>query len=242
MPPTYFPSRAQLSTATSELWEVPGGPADLPRQQLRRRPCLTIVSRLGAHAPGRLRTGALPDPRQGIPFRLHAAGADRAVSGAADADLPDVRAAEADEHRSSGSPSSTRRSSCRSASTSCATASRLCRASWRGRGHGRRQARGRSCFVSSCRRSSRRSSRSRSSPSSRPGTSSSGALVHDEPWIEPSRSLSSSPRPGPKTSLGGTDWGTRSRRASPSRSIPCILFYLLLQRYYVSGLTAGAVK
>ena len=24
--------------------------------------------------------------------------------------------------------------------------------------------------------------------------------------------------------------------------IPCIVFYLLLQRYYVSGLTAGAVK
>jgi multiple sugar transport system permease protein len=24
--------------------------------------------------------------------------------------------------------------------------------------------------------------------------------------------------------------------------IPCILFYLLLHRYYVSGLTAGAVK
>jgi ABC-type maltose transport system permease subunit len=24
--------------------------------------------------------------------------------------------------------------------------------------------------------------------------------------------------------------------------IPCILFYLLLQRYYVSGLTQGALK
>jgi multiple sugar transport system permease protein len=24
--------------------------------------------------------------------------------------------------------------------------------------------------------------------------------------------------------------------------IPCVLFYVLLQRYYVSGLTSGAVK
>jgi multiple sugar transport system permease protein len=44
-----------------------------------------------------------------------------------------------------------------------------------------------------------------------------------------------------ETSLGGTDWGMLQAGVTVS-IIPCILFYLLLQRYYVSGLTAGAVK
>jgi multiple sugar transport system permease protein len=44
-----------------------------------------------------------------------------------------------------------------------------------------------------------------------------------------------------KTSLGSTDWGLLQAGVVISM-IPCILIYLLLQRYYVSGLTTGAVK
>jgi multiple sugar transport system permease protein len=43
------------------------------------------------------------------------------------------------------------------------------------------------------------------------------------------------------TSLGGTDWGVLQAGVTIS-IIPCLLFYLLLQRYYVAGLTSGAVK
>ncbi|HEY3060254.1 MAG TPA: carbohydrate ABC transporter permease [Chloroflexota bacterium] len=44
-----------------------------------------------------------------------------------------------------------------------------------------------------------------------------------------------------KTSLGSTDWGVLQAGVTIS-IVPCVLFYLLLQRYYVSGLTSGAVK
>jgi multiple sugar transport system permease protein len=44
-----------------------------------------------------------------------------------------------------------------------------------------------------------------------------------------------------ETSLGGTDWGMLQAGITIS-IIPCILFYLLLQKYYVSGLTQGALK
>jgi len=43
------------------------------------------------------------------------------------------------------------------------------------------------------------------------------------------------------TSLGGTDWGVLQAGVTIS-ILPCVLFYLLLQRYYVAGLTSGAVK
>ena len=44
-----------------------------------------------------------------------------------------------------------------------------------------------------------------------------------------------------ETSLGGTDWGMLQAGVTIS-IIPCIGMYLLLQRYYVSGLLSGAVK
>jgi len=44
-----------------------------------------------------------------------------------------------------------------------------------------------------------------------------------------------------RTSLGGTDWGLLQAGVTIS-ILPCILIYLLLQRYYVSGLLRGAVK
>ena len=44
-----------------------------------------------------------------------------------------------------------------------------------------------------------------------------------------------------ETSIGGTDWGLLQAGITIS-IIPCVLFYLMLQRYYVSGFTAGAVK
>jgi multiple sugar transport system permease protein len=43
------------------------------------------------------------------------------------------------------------------------------------------------------------------------------------------------------TSLGSTDWGILQAGVTIS-ILPCVLFYVLLQRYYVSGLTSGAVK
>jgi multiple sugar transport system permease protein len=44
-----------------------------------------------------------------------------------------------------------------------------------------------------------------------------------------------------ETSLGGTDWGMLQAGITIS-IIPCVAFYLLLQRFYVSGLMSGAVK
>jgi multiple sugar transport system permease protein len=44
-----------------------------------------------------------------------------------------------------------------------------------------------------------------------------------------------------ETSLGGTDWGMLQAGITIS-VIPCVVVYLLLQRYYVSGLMSGAVK
>jgi multiple sugar transport system permease protein len=44
-----------------------------------------------------------------------------------------------------------------------------------------------------------------------------------------------------ETSLGGTDWGLLQAGVTISM-IPCIGVYLLLQKYYVSGLLTGSVK
>jgi multiple sugar transport system permease protein len=44
-----------------------------------------------------------------------------------------------------------------------------------------------------------------------------------------------------ETSLGGTDWGMLQAGITIAM-IPCIGVYLLLQRYYVSGFTQGALK
>lgn len=44
-----------------------------------------------------------------------------------------------------------------------------------------------------------------------------------------------------ETSLGGTDWGMLQAGITIS-VLPCVAVYLLLQRYYVSGLMSGAVK
>lgn len=44
-----------------------------------------------------------------------------------------------------------------------------------------------------------------------------------------------------QTSLGGTDWGMLQAGVTIS-IVPCIGVYLLLQKYYVSGLMSGAVK
>ena len=40
---------------------------------------------------------------------------------------------------------------------------------------------------------------------------------------------------------GSIDWGMLQAGVTVS-IIPCVLIYVLLQRYYVSGLTSGAVK
>lgn len=44
-----------------------------------------------------------------------------------------------------------------------------------------------------------------------------------------------------ETSLGGTDWGMLQAGVIIS-ILPCVAIYLLLQKYYVAGLTTGAVK
>jgi multiple sugar transport system permease protein len=44
-----------------------------------------------------------------------------------------------------------------------------------------------------------------------------------------------------ETSIGGTDWGLLQAGVTIS-IVPCVLFYVLLQRYYVSGFLSGVVK
>jgi multiple sugar transport system permease protein len=44
-----------------------------------------------------------------------------------------------------------------------------------------------------------------------------------------------------QTSIGGTDWGMLQAGITVS-IIPCMAFYLLLQKYYVAGFVTGAVK
>ena len=44
-----------------------------------------------------------------------------------------------------------------------------------------------------------------------------------------------------ETTIGGTDWGLLQAGVTIS-IIPCVAVYLLLQKYYVSGLLSGAVK
>jgi multiple sugar transport system permease protein len=44
-----------------------------------------------------------------------------------------------------------------------------------------------------------------------------------------------------QTILGGTDWGMLQAGITIS-IIPCVLFYVFLQKYYVSGFLSGAVK
>jgi multiple sugar transport system permease protein len=44
-----------------------------------------------------------------------------------------------------------------------------------------------------------------------------------------------------QTSIGGTDWGMLQAGVTIS-IIPCVLFYVLLQKYYVSGFLNGAIK
>jgi multiple sugar transport system permease protein len=44
-----------------------------------------------------------------------------------------------------------------------------------------------------------------------------------------------------ETTIGGTDWGLLQAGVTIS-VVPCIAIYLLLQKYYVSGLLSGAVK
>ena len=44
-----------------------------------------------------------------------------------------------------------------------------------------------------------------------------------------------------QTSIGGTDWGMLQAGITIS-IIPCMAFYLLLQKYDVAGFISGAVK
>ena len=44
-----------------------------------------------------------------------------------------------------------------------------------------------------------------------------------------------------ETSIGGTDWGMLQAGVTIS-IIPCMAFYLLLQKYYMAGFLTGAVK
>lgn len=44
-----------------------------------------------------------------------------------------------------------------------------------------------------------------------------------------------------ETSIGGTDWGLLQAGVTIS-IIPCVIFYLLLQKHYVSGFLSGVVK
>ena len=88
-----FPARAEPGQLRQAL-ALPGRAADLSRQQRRRgtshHPFLP-----GADHSGRLRAGALSHTGQGVLLPAAAARADRSLSGAADAAVLHVRAAEA---------------------------------------------------------------------------------------------------------------------------------------------------
>ena len=44
-----------------------------------------------------------------------------------------------------------------------------------------------------------------------------------------------------QTTLGGTDWGMLQAGVMIS-IVPCVVIYLLLQRYFIAGFLSGAVK
>ena len=44
-----------------------------------------------------------------------------------------------------------------------------------------------------------------------------------------------------QTTIGGTDWGMLQAGVTIS-VIPCVVVYLLLQRYFVAGFLTGAIK
>ena len=67
-----------------------------------------------------------------------------------------------------------------------------------------------------------------------------GRAGDDEPGIDVHAAADPRRRPH-GDQLGGTDWGMLQAGVTVS-IIPCIAIYLLLQRYYVSGLLTGAVK
>ena len=90
-------SRAELSfDSYVRLWDYQAG---LPHYLMNSlgTALLTIVHRAGPDDPGRLRAGPPAGPGQGDHLRLPADGPDHPVPGAADADVPDVRPAQADE-------------------------------------------------------------------------------------------------------------------------------------------------
>ena len=62
-----------------------------------------------------------------------------------------------------------------------------------------------------------------------------------EPGVRPSRCPLILATARAETSLGGTDWGMLQAGITIAM-IPCIGIYLLLQKYYVSGFTQGALK
>ena len=95
-PPTYFPHELSLD-AYQRLWEYQAGLPTYVLNSLAHGAALTIAVHARAHDPRRLRAGPLPGPGQGAALRLPAAGPDHPVPGAAHADLPDVRPAQADQ-------------------------------------------------------------------------------------------------------------------------------------------------
>ena len=96
VPPTYFPHELSLDSY-QRLWDYQAG---LPTYLANSfgTAFLTIAFTLALTVPAGYAPGPVPDPGQGAAVRLPAAGADHPVPGAADADLPDVRPAQADQH------------------------------------------------------------------------------------------------------------------------------------------------
>ena len=217
-PPTYLPHALSLDSY-ERLWNYQQG---LPTYLFNSlgTALLTIVFTLAAHRAGRVRAGPVPDAGQGGHLRRPAAGADRAVPGAADADVPDVRQGRPDQL--AGRPGD-RAHRDPAAVQPLRAAQQLRRRAARAGGgghHGRRHARARRCAGSSC-------------PSTVPAIVTVALFAFIMSWNEFLGALVMMSKGSTftlplvlaaartETSLGGTDWGMLQAGITIS-IVPCV--------------------
>ena len=237
-PPTYLPHALSLDSY-ERLWTYQQGLPTYLANSLGTA-LLTIVFTLRAHRARGLRAGPVPDPGQGGHLRRPAAGADRPLPGAADADVPACSPSVgltnslvglAILHTAIQLPFSLYilRNSFSAVPRELEEAAIMDGASsWQVLLR---------IFI----------------PSTVPAIVTVALFAFIMSWNEFLGALVMMSRGSSftlplilaaartETSLGGTDWGMLQAGITIS-IIPCVLVYLLLQRYYVSGLMSGAVK
>ena len=236
-PPTYVPHGLSFD-AYRRLWEYQSGLPTYVANSLVTA-LLTVVLTLVPDDPGRIRLGSVSDSVQGAAVRAVAARPDHSVSGAPDPDLLDVRRLRAHQladrsgHHPHGHPVAVQPL------------------------HHAQQLRGGAARTGGSGDDRRRQLGADPAPGvpSRRGAAIItvalfafitswneylGALVmmnKDSKFTLPLILASSRT----ETSLGGTDWGMLQAGITIS-IIPCVGFYLLLQKYFVAGFLTGAVK